>query len=89
MIRTATIRQRGQLTIPDVLREKFSWLREHAVVTIVASPAGEVVIRPLGSQTPSDAPDWDDIWRKIRLVRSFKGKRGNLSRFIARDRYSH
>jgi bifunctional DNA-binding transcriptional regulator/antitoxin component of YhaV-PrlF toxin-antitoxin module len=89
MTLTATIRQRGQLTIPDALREQFSWLKEQSVVMISASPAGEIIIKPLGTRAPSDTPDWDEIWRKIRLVRSFKGKRGNLSRFIAQDRSRH
>ncbi|MBI5614041.1 AbrB/MazE/SpoVT family DNA-binding domain-containing protein [Candidatus Gottesmanbacteria bacterium] len=86
---TATIRQRGQLTIPDRIREKFSWLKENTVVSIIASPAGEIVIKPFNSHISSDQPDWDEIWRKIKLVRSFKGSRGNLSKFIAEDRYRH
>ncbi len=86
---TATIRQRGQLTIPDQVRQKFSWLKENAVVTIFASPMGEIIIKPLNIHASSDKPDWNEIWRKIKLVRSFKGKRGNLSKFIAEDRYRH
>lgn len=89
MTTTATIRQRGQLTIPDQIRQKFSWLKENTVVTIVASPTGEIIIKPLSVSASSDKPNWDEIWRKIKLVRSFKGKRGNLSKFIAEDRYRH
>ncbi len=86
---TATIRQRGQLTIPDQVRQKFSWIKENAVVSIFASPVGEIVIKPFRTRVSSDQPDWDEIWRKIKLVRSFKGRQGNLSQFIAEDRYRH
>jgi len=86
---TATIRQRGQLTIPDQVRQQFSWIKENAVVAIITSPLGEVIIKPLSIHASSDKPDWNELWRKITLVRSFKGKRGNLSKFIAKDRYRH
>lgn len=33
--------------------------------------------------------DWDKLWKMIGKSRSIKGKRGNLSKFIAEDRYRH
>ena len=90
MTTTATIRQRGQLTIPDQIRQKFSWLKENSVVTITASPIGEIVIKPI-AESSSDQPDWDEIWRRIHLTRSFKGKtKGkSLTQFIIEDRQHH
>lgn len=91
MTNTATIRQRGQLTIPGQIRQKFSWLKENTVVTIVASPTGEIIIKPLSVHASSDKPDWDEIWRRIHLTRSFKGKtKGkSLTQFIIEDRQHH
>ncbi len=90
MTTTATIRQRGQLTIPDQIRQKFSWLKENSVVTITASPIGEIVIKPI-TATSSDIPNWDEIWRRIHLTRSFASKRKtkSLTQFIIEDRMRH
>ncbi len=85
---TATIRQRGQLTIPDKIRDKIVWLKDNSVVSINTNKDGDIVITPYKT-TLTDKPDWDEIWRKIKLVRSFKGKRGNLSQFIIEDRKRH
>lgn len=32
---------------------------------------------------------WKDLWKQIKIIRSFKGKHGNLSKFIAEDRERH
>lgn len=91
MMITATIRQRGQLTIPDQLRQKFSWLKDNTVVTIVASPLGEIIIKPLSIHASSDTHDWNEIWRRIHLTRSFRGKKKtkSLTQFIIEDRKNH
>lgn len=85
---TAIIRQRGQLTIPDSIRDALSWLKTDTVVAITPKSPDELVITPY-KKSASDRVNWDEIWRKIKLTRSFKGKRGNLSRFIAEDRKHH
>lgn len=86
---TAIIRQRGQLTIPDKLRRTLSWLKENAVVSIIATSTQELVIKPISHTT--DTPDWDEIWRLIHLTRSFKGtgKAKSLTQFIIEDRERH
>ena len=87
LVSTTTIRQRGQLTIPKKIREKSSWLSDGAVVAILSSVQKEVKIIPY--QEGAGIVNWGEIWEKIRLTRTFKGARGNLSRFIFRDRSSH
>lgn len=85
---TAIIRDRGQLTIPDSIREKFPWVNPHAVVLVDGRGNDEIVIRPYTSLHKE--VDWDKLWKEIKRVRAFKGKgRGNLSRFIASDRGRH
>lgn len=32
---------------------------------------------------------WNNLWEKIKISRSFVGKRGNLSAIIAEDRQNH
>jgi bifunctional DNA-binding transcriptional regulator/antitoxin component of YhaV-PrlF toxin-antitoxin module len=84
---TTTIRQRSQLTIPGRIRKYLSWVRPNTVVNVSAH-ADKIVIKPVQKST-SDKPDWKEIREKIKLARSFKGKRGNLSQFIVKDRERH
>ena len=78
------IRNRGQLTIPDSIRALREWASSNSAVTITSEHPDEIVIRPHKKDY-----DWDKMWQMINKSRSFKGKRGNLSKFIAEDRYSH
>ena len=78
------IRDRGQLTIPDSIRRFVNWVGPMSVVSISVVNPNEIVIRPHHNE---DRLDWDKLWKRIKRVRSFKGKgRGNLSAFIAEDR---
>ena len=86
MIYTAVIRQRGQLTIPDQVRDMLTWLREGSVVGIDIDRE-EVRIKP--HSKVSKNIDWDGFFLKVQLARSFKGKRGNLSSIVAGDREDH
>ena len=83
---TATIRDRGQLTIPDKIRDHLEWTRSDSVITINISGSDEILIKPYKSKKEKD---WVKLFAKLKKIRSFKGKRVNLSGFIARDRYRH
>lgn len=81
------IRNRGQLTIPDKIRETFDWLTPSSVVTITSQKPDEIIIRPV---SVNKKIDWDKIWEGIKKSRAIKGKgKGSLSKFIAEDRYHH
>lgn len=85
---TAVIRQRGQLTIPDKIRALLSWVAPHSVVTITTRSADELVVKPY-TPTVEESIDWKKVWEGISLTRSFRGKRGNLSQFVVKDRSRH
>lgn len=88
MTYTAVIRQRGQLTIPDFLREQFRWLNTGNAVEFETAD-DEVKIRPAGK---TKKINWDEIWQGIKLCRSFKPRNANeksASEFIIEDRYRH
>lgn len=86
---TATVRQRGQLTLPDEIREKIAWLSEGSAVIIATSYSqNEIRIIPYQRFNKKEI-NWGKIWDQIKLARSFKGERGNLAGFIAEDRYRH
>lgn len=81
---TGIIRQRGQITLPDDIRDKVDWATVGSVITIKTTKADEIVIQPYSSQ---NEVDWDKLWRDIERVRSYKGKyHGSLSKFVAQDR---
>ena len=85
---TAIIRDRGQLTIPDLIRKQANWVWPGSVVTISQIKQGEIVIKPHTSI--KNKVDWDQLWKKIELARSFRGNySGSLSEFIVQDRQSH
>ncbi len=84
---TLVIRERGQLTIPDKIRKAFTWLQPHSVIKLFLR-GNEVILKQYQSSM-TDSINWEKIWKKIRLARSFKGKNGNLSQFIMKDREQH
>ncbi len=78
------IRDRGQLTIPDSIRKLINWAGPMSAVSISVVKPDQIIITPHQNQ---DKTDWDELWKRIKRARSFKGKsRGNLSAFIAEDR---
>ena len=83
------IRQRGQLTIPDKIRETFRWLTSSSIVTITSQKPDEIVIRPY-TQAKKEI-DWDKIWDGIRQARAIRGKGKTIStaEFLQKDRRSH
>ncbi len=83
---TVIIRDRGQLTIPEKMREVLRWSSTNSVVTLTTTSKNELVIKPYGSKKQVN---WAQIWSNIQLSRSFKGKGGNLSNFIISDRENH
>ena len=84
---TATIRDRGQVTIPDKIRELLGWAKPNMVVSIRVNSQKELLIRPFELHTSET--NWEDIWRRIKRARTIKGKNSNLSKFITQDRERH
>lgn len=82
----SVVRDRGQLTIPNVIRATVNWLRPSAVVRIKTSKPNEIIIHPHHQETKTE---WEEIWDSIHLARSFTGKRGRLSKFIEQERQQH
>lgn len=79
------IRERGQLTIPDSIRQLIGWVSPMSAVTISVVKPDEIVITPHQVQV-----NWDEIWKGIKESRAIHGK-GNTSaaEFLIKDRLSH
>lgn len=79
------VRNRGQLTIPDSIRELRQWIAPNSVVTITSERPDEIIIRPHKKEV-----DWDKLWELIKQSRSIKGSgTGSAAEFIEKDRHSH
>lgn len=76
------------MTIPDQVRDMLAWLREGSVVGIDIENE-EVRIKP--HSKISKKVDWDSLWKRMELSRSFKGKKNDkpLSQMIIEDRENH
>jgi bifunctional DNA-binding transcriptional regulator/antitoxin component of YhaV-PrlF toxin-antitoxin module len=83
---TAVIRDRGQLTIPEKIRNFLEWSSPNSVVSLITVSKEELIIKPFEGKKQID---WSTIWMNINLSRSYIGKQGNLSGFITSDRNSH
>ncbi len=81
---TRIIRTRGQVTIPRRIRQLASWVSPLSAVAIILERPEEIRIEP----ARRGEVDWEALWEKIRRVRSLRGRRGQLSAFIATDRRS-
>lgn len=86
---TATIRQRGQLTIPEEIREQLPWLEPDHIVGLETRGLQEVVVKPFGQTQSSGAERWAKAWEAIQIAHTFAGKRGHLARFVVEDREKH
>lgn len=86
---TAVIRQRGQLTIPDKIREALTWIRENTVAVIETTTNDAFIVKPYNLEKLDTSERWKRAHEAIQLARSFKGRRGNLSKFVVGDRKSH
>ncbi len=76
------------MTFPDKLRAKLGWLDTGSIVSVITESTREVKIIPY-TKLLQKSIDWKKLLLQIERVRSYKGKRGNLSQFIVQDRESH
>ncbi|MFA6918420.1 MAG: AbrB/MazE/SpoVT family DNA-binding domain-containing protein, partial [Candidatus Gracilibacteria bacterium] len=63
-IYTSVIRNRGQLTIPDKIRESYDWISSNSVVNIISDGNDEIIIKPHGINAKREV-DWDKLWGDI------------------------
>lgn len=80
----AIIRDRGQLTIPDPVREIAGWVKTSSVVAISIENPQEIIITPHQALREMDL---DNLRELIKKSRAIKGK-GNISAqaFLVKER---
>ncbi len=85
---TAIIRSRGQLTIPEKVRDVIDWAKPNSVVSMTITSDKRILLEPYET-FKNKATNWDEVWAGIQWARSLKSKRGSASDFIIRDREKH
>ena len=65
---TSIVRDRGQLTIPDSVRESLSWLYPLAAVDITVCDEYTITLSPHAHRHQSS---WDECIQKIELAQTF------------------
>lgn len=85
-MKTVIVRDRGQFTIPESVRQSLSWVRPMSAITITVVGPEEISLRP-----HKTSPDWSEIWKMMDKLHSLGGKKGVTSAtdFLERDRASH
>ena len=82
------IRQLGQLTLPDIIRQGAYWVSVNSPVSLVRTRIDEIIIRPYSLKK---ILSWEEFYERVKKIRAFKGKGKsvNLSEFLVRDRETH
>lgn len=79
------IRNRGQLTLPQSIRNLVTWVNPDSVVSLTVIQPDQIVIKP-----HSQLVNWDQVWNNIKKSRAIAGKgKVETSRYIASDRANH
>ena len=86
MKKISVIRERGQLTIPDSIRQAVGWVTPMSAVSISVVKPDEIVIKPHQQKV-----DWNRLWKLIKKSRSLGIGRATSSaaEFLEKDRRSH
>ena len=84
MIKTAIIRKRNQLTIPEEIRKRLIWITPGTAVNIVAVD-NSLIVQP---HVAFENTPWEKIIATMKKI-SKAGRKVSLSKFILKDRLSH
>ncbi|MBI2028314.1 MAG: hypothetical protein HYT07_01770 [Candidatus Levybacteria bacterium] len=88
------VRERGQLTVPNEIREALNWHDEELTVKIETTPSGFRVERvpishPQHPKKKLTKEEGERIWEDMKRI-SKLGKQGvNLTKFLRHDRDTH
>lgn len=85
MKKTILIRDREQLTIPDNIRKRVSWIYPMSAITISLVNDSEIILTPMERKI-----NWLELWSMIKKSREIEGSgRVKTSDFLTIDRNSH
>lgn len=86
------IRDRGQITLPVLLRKRLDWLEPQSVVEIKAGEE-KLVLKPIMSakkmKKQSSETNWKILEKKLKKIRAWGDQEVNLTQFVITDRRRH
>lgn len=88
------IRERGQLTVPQSIREALNWPPDEVMVKIVTIDGGFRVERlpishPQNPQKKLTKSEWDKIYKDMKRISKSGKQRIKLTDFLRHDRDTH
>ena len=88
------IRERGQLTVPQSIRETLNWTGNQVMVKIVTTQDGFRVEKlpishPQHPKKKLTKKQWDQIWKDFERISSSGRQDIKLTDFLRKDRDSH
>lgn len=88
------IRERGQLTVPQTIREALNWPQDEVLVKIVTIQDGFRVERlpishPQNPRKKLTKQQWDKIYEDMERVAKSGRQDISLSEFVRKDRDTH
>lgn len=88
------IRERGQLTVPQTIREALNWPQDEVLVKIVTIQDGFRVERlpishPQNPQKKLTKKEWDKIYQDMEKIAKSGRQDISLSEFVRKDRDTH
>lgn len=90
----AKIRGRGQLTVPQNIRQALNWPEDEIMVKIVTIQDGFRVERlplahPQAKQKKLSKKEWDRIWKDLEKFSKSGRQDIKLTDFVRKDRDTH
>lgn len=88
------IRERGQLTVPQTIREVLNWPEDEVVVKVTTTQDGFRVERlpishPQGQKRKLTKKEWDKIYKDMEKISRSGRQDIRLTEFVRKDRDSH
>ena len=90
----AKIRERGQLTVPQEIRQALNWSEDEVMVKIATSQDGFRVERlpishPQNNNKKLTKKQWDEIYKNMEAFSKTGRQDIKLTEFVRKDRDTH
>jgi len=86
------IRERGQITLPVLLRKRLDWLEPQSVVEIKAEEE-KLVLKPIiptkKMKKEISETNWNILEKKLNKIRTWGDQNLDLTKFVIADRRRH
>lgn len=86
------IRERGQITLPSLLRKRFDWLEPRSIIEIKVEKE-KLILEPITTAKKAKKQvlktNWRILKKELKRIRSWGNQKAELSKFVIADRRRH